>query len=164
MGDLVSRGEIRHEGSDPMQINRDAPIVSTKDGIICATPDRVWEALADVSSWSAWHPEIRSAALQGAFEPGTQFRWKSGAATINSTLQVVEKPTLLGWVGRSTGLTARHMFHLHPDDGHTRLTIEESMEGPTARLLKRFLSRMLDRSLEAWIAGLKRRTEAPTSS
>ena len=57
-----------------MQINRDAPIVSTKDGIIYATPDRVWEALADVSSWSAWHPEIRSAALQGAFEPGTQFR------------------------------------------------------------------------------------------
>ena len=141
-----------------MQINEKAPVVTKKEGLIDAPPETVWEILSAVDAWSTWHPEISAAALEGAFEPGTRFRWKSGSTKITSTLQVVQRPELVGWVGKAAGgLTARHVFHLDTENSRTRLTIEESIDGLAARLLRRSLSRTLDRSLEAWLVGIRRR-------
>jgi len=40
---------------------------------IPATPDKIWQALIDTSSWKHWNPGVKSIALEGAFQAGTWF-------------------------------------------------------------------------------------------
>lgn len=40
---------------------------------IPATPDKIWQAFIDTSSWKHWNPGVKSIALEGAFQAGTWF-------------------------------------------------------------------------------------------
>jgi uncharacterized protein YndB with AHSA1/START domain len=135
-----------------VDIDRDAPVVVEKTVEIGAPPEIVWDVLTDVEHWPDWNSGVKSATLDGAFAAGSRFRWKSGPSRIRSTVEAAERPRLAGWSGKALGARAVHVWQLEPTAGGTRVTTEESMSGPVPRLFAGSMKRMLEKSLDAWLA------------
>ncbi len=73
-----------------MDINHQAPLVARKEIVIQASPESIWNLLADINAWSQWQSDVSIARLEGPLAVGSIFRWKAGGLNITSTLQVVE--------------------------------------------------------------------------
>jgi uncharacterized protein YndB with AHSA1/START domain len=147
-----------------MEINDQAPVRARREVEIGATADVVWDVLTDVDAWPRWNAEVKSATISSAVAPGTEFRWKAGPGTIQSRIERAERPRLVAWTGRTFGISAIHVWRLEPHDARTHVTTEESMDGLPARLLRGMVQKNLDKSLDAWLRGLKTQAERVASS
>jgi uncharacterized protein YndB with AHSA1/START domain len=128
-------------------IDPGAPVVAETELEMQATPDAVWDVLTDVEGWPTWNPDVKSASLQGGFAEGSTFRWKAGPGTISSTIQRVERPSLIAWTGTTFGIKARHVYVLEGRATNTLVRTSESYDGLVARLFRRQLRKTLDRAL-----------------
>ena len=150
-----------------MDVDRQAPLVVSSEAEIGASPEALWDVIADLESWPEWSPHVRSLEVDGPLEPGTQFRWKAGP-TITSTLREVERPERIGWVGTTFGVKAVHIWSFERRGGTTLARTSESWDGLLARLLRgwfrRSLQKTLDESLSLLAAEAARRAETPGSS
>ena len=144
-----------------MDVKRDAPVLAAGEIEIASEPEAVWDVLTDFAAWPRWNPDVKSMAFEGGLAEGAEFRWKAGPGTITSTIRRVEPPLLIGWTGKTLGMSAVHVYRLERRDGGTLVTTEESFDGPIARLARRPLRRMLAASLEGGLRALKTRVEAP---
>jgi len=126
---------------------------------VSAPPETVWSLLSDIDHWSAWHPDIGEARLDGPLAPGSTFRWKSRGTAITSRLEDVTPPRRLAWTGRASGASARHVWTLEPHGEGATVTTEESFNGPIVLLLRFVMQRTLDDSLRAWLERLKSAAE-----
>lgn len=142
-----------------MDANRDAPAFAGHHIHIEAPPEKVWALISDIDHWSSWQPDIPTAKLLGPLAPGSRFRWNSGGTGVSSTLEEVDQPHRLGWTGRAMGAKARHVWALRPEGSGTTVTTEESFEGLVVVLLKGRMQRLLDDSLQKWLAALKKAAE-----
>jgi Polyketide cyclase / dehydrase and lipid transport/Phospholipase_D-nuclease N-terminal len=145
-----------------VQADANAPVFATGELDVAADPETVWEVMADIGRWPAWNPDITAATVQGPVQPGTSFRWKSGPGTIRSTFQVVQRPTELSWTGKTMGIPAIHVYRLRASDqqpGHSVVRLEESWDGPLARLLRRPFTRTLQTAIDTGLARLKTEAE-----
>ena len=142
-----------------MEINPKAPAVARHQIMIDAPMERVWQLLTNIDHWSAWHPAIAHAKLDGPLVPGTVFRWKSGGLAVVSTLQEIDPPRRIGWTGKALGTRAVHVWMLAPQEQGVLVKTEESFDGWLVVLLKGMMQRQLDRSLQAWLAQLKQTAE-----
>ena len=79
-----------------MEVDHSAPLVVSSEVEIAASPEALWDVIADFESWPEWSPHVRSLEIDGPVEPGTRFRWKVGP-TITSTLREVERPERIAW-------------------------------------------------------------------
>ena len=122
---------------------------------IAASPEAVWDLLADVRGWPRWNPDVKEVSLEGEVAEGTVFRWKAGPGTITSTLRVVDRPRALGWTGRTLGINAIHVWRFEEHGTTTLVSMEESFEGLIARLFRRRLQRQLDATTQAGLENLK---------
>ena len=86
---------------------------------IAASPEIVWGILTDIERWPDWNPDVKSASLEGDLVVGTRFRWKAGPGTIASTLQELERPWKVAWIGRTLGIDAVDVFELEAQNDHT---------------------------------------------
>ena len=102
-----------------MDIDRNAPATAEGEIQIAAPPEAVWAVIADLSGWPTWNSDVRSMTFQDPLEPGSTFRWKSGSASLVSTLRVVDPPREIGWTGVTMGIKAVHVFRFEPNDGGT---------------------------------------------
>ena len=143
-----------------MEINESAPVVATGAVTIEASPEVVWDLLADIKRWSEWNSDVKSTSLLGPVVPGEVFRWKAGPAKLVSTLQTVERPTELSWTGRTMGMSAVHVWRFQHDGDTTTAHTEESWDGMAARLLPRMMRRSLQKTLDSWLGELKMAAEA----
>jgi uncharacterized protein YndB with AHSA1/START domain len=143
----------------PAGINESAPVVSRSEIEIAAPPAAVWEVVTAFERWPRWLRDVKSMSIEGPVAPGTAFRWKAGPGTIISTIQRVERPRLIGWTGRTLGIDALHFWHFEERDGGTFVLTEESYEGLTARILRRWLQKRLDRALADGLEDLKTEVE-----
>ena len=112
-----------------MEIDRDAPAVGSSEIEIAAPPEVVWDVLADFGRWPDWNSEVKSMSVSEPAAPGAEFKWKSGPATITSTVQSADRPELLTWTGSATGTQAIHTWHFEGQGGTTHVRTEESMDG-----------------------------------
>jgi hypothetical protein len=142
-----------------MEINDGAPVRAERTAQVGADAELVWDVLADVERWPAWNADVASVSFDGPLEPGSTFRWRSGGATITSTLQVVDRPRELSWTGKTLGVRAIHTWRLEQRGDATHVRTAESFEGLLARLLRRRLQRVLDTSLESGLDMLAREAE-----
>ncbi len=126
---------------------------------IAAEPAAVWDVLTDFEGWPTWNPDVKAMSIDGDVSPGTKFKWRSGAASINSTIQRVDPPRLIAWTGKSLGMSAIHVYRLGARDGGTVVHTEESFEGWLARLLRRQMKKMLQNALDSGLRHLKTRVE-----
>jgi uncharacterized protein YndB with AHSA1/START domain len=139
--------------------NRHAPVFGASEIEIAAEPDVVWDVLTDFDGWPSWNPEVKSMSIDGDVAAGTNFKWKSGPASITSTIQRVERPRLIAWTGKTLGMSAIHVYRLEARGGGTILHTEESFEGRLARLLRGRMKKTLQNSLDSGSHHLKTRVE-----
>lgn len=147
-----------------MKANRSAPVFSEGEIEVAASPEAVWDLLADIRGWPRWNPDIKEVSLEGEIAEGTVFRWKAGPGTITSTLRVVDRPRALGWTGRTFGIDAIHVWRFEDRGGKTLVGMEESFDGVTARLFRRRLQRQLDAATRVGLENLKSAAEQPSTS
>jgi uncharacterized protein YndB with AHSA1/START domain len=103
-----------------MEADRRAPVFAEGRIAVAASPERVWDILADLESWPSWNADVDAVTLEAPVRPGTVFRWKAGSAKIVSTLREVERPLRLSWTGRTMGVDAIHVWRFEPSgDGVT---------------------------------------------
>jgi len=142
-----------------MDMDFDAPAVATGEIDIRASPAVVWEVLADVAGWPAWNPDVSRASIDAALRPGTVFRWKAGPGTIVSTIRQADRPSRLGWTGRTLGIRAKHAYRLEQSSAGTRVTTEESWDGLPVRLFTTAMRRTLSKSVAGGLKHLKAEAE-----
>ncbi len=147
-----------------MDIDRSAPATAEGEIHIEATPGTVWEVLADLAGWPTWNLDVRSVTLEGPVEVGTRFRWKSGPASLVSTLQVVDAPREIAWTGVTMRIHAVHVFRLSPADGGTSVRSEESWRGLIPSVLKGYSRGTLQKGIDAILASLKVEAERRASA
>ena len=138
-----------------IQINKTAPVQCATNIFIQAKPELVWNILTHIMAWPQWQTDISQVQIQNPIEPGTDFKWKTGGARINSTLHTVTPLRELGWTGKTFGLFAVHNWRLEAQDGGTLLKVEESMEGVLAQWFKKSFNRNLEKGMAFWLNSLK---------
>lgn len=142
-----------------LEINSKAPVVYRESVSINADRKKVWSILTGINDWSKWQTEIKTAQLHGDPTPGNSFTWHSGGTRIRSKIHTHLPLSSFGWSGGMPGLRAVHNWILENKDGHTVLYVEESMEGPLARLFRSKLNRTLEKSLTTWLSLLRKQSE-----
>ena len=146
-----------------MNASREAPVFAESEIEIAAGPRAVWNVLTDFGRWPNWNPDVKSISINGDVAPGTEFAWKAGPASIRSKIERVEAPRLIGWTGRTFGVSATHVYRLDQSDGGTMVRTEESFEGWLARLLRGQMKKTLETSLDTGLDHLKREVERTTA-
>ena len=137
-----------------------APVATTREIAVEASPDIVWATLIAFDRWPAWNPDVRWVRVDGPIGLGTTFRWKSGPGTIRSTVRELDPPRHLLLVGGTLGIVASHNWRLEPGTaGTTTVRTEETWSGPLARILRRRLQARLERRLEERLAHLRAEAE-----
>jgi uncharacterized protein YndB with AHSA1/START domain len=131
-----------------MEIERDAPVQAQADMYIGAPPAEVWQVLSDVGRWPEWNPDVRDVSINGPVAAGSVFTWRVGRASITSTIREVREAQEIGWTGRTTGITAAHVWRLEAHAAGTHVTTAESWTGLMPRLLPGRFTRSLQRSLD----------------
>jgi uncharacterized protein YndB with AHSA1/START domain len=148
-----------------MDIDRTAPATAEAEIRIAAPPRVVWDVIADLRGWPGWNPDVRSMDVDGRLEPGSTFRWKTGSASLVSTLRVVDPPREIAWTGVTMGIHAVHVFGFEPTEGGTLARSAESFRGLIPTLFRGYSRKVLDRGLASILAALKaeaeRRAAAP---
>ena len=140
-------------------INSNAPVQCSKKIMINATKEKVWAILTNIDDWARWQTEISKPTLNGVLNARTTFDWKTGGATIHSTLHTVEPHSRFGWTGKTFGMLAIHNWTLTEVNKQTQVAVEESMEGFLARLLKKSFNKNLEKGMQHWLELLKRDCE-----
>ena len=139
------------------RIDEDAPVVSASSVLIDASPDRIWDVLADLRGWEEWATDFRLRALD-AVEPGREFRWAQKGVPLRSRFAVVAPGRELSWTGSMLGLyRAVDRMVLTGENGRTRVTLQESLDGPLVRLV--YGENKLRAGHEARLAALRTRIE-----
>ena len=146
-----------------MEINRNAPATAEGEIQIDADPHTVFSVIAAINEWPSWNPDVRSATLEGALEPGTVFRWKSAPSSLTSTLHVVDPPREIAWTGTTMGIKAVHVFRFQVMGGGTLARSEESWQGLIASVLKGYSRRTLDKGIRNVLDHLKTEAERRAS-
>ena len=150
-----------------MDIDRDAPATAEGDLQIAAPPQIVWGILADLSAWPTWNADVKSITVDGPIEPGTTFRWRSGSASLVSTLRAVDEPRELGWTGVTMGIHAVHVFRFEPREGGTLARSAESFRGFIPSVLRGYSRKVLQRGIDGILRSLKveaeRRAATPSA-
>ncbi len=130
---------------------------------IAASPERVWEVLADVERWSEWTETVTWVRRldDGPLRSGS--RAKINQPKIPETEYVVtelEPGRSFTWVATGPGVTttARHTIEALPGGG-TRVRLSVEQAGWLGSFMGRFYRGLTDRYLATEAAGLKARCE-----
>lgn len=143
-----------------MNIDTNAPVFARKEILIHAPVKMVWQIQTDIENWSKWQPDITSTKLEGTLAAGTTFRWKAKGLNIVSTLHTVKPHQQIGWTGISLGMFAIHNWTFEARGETTLVNTEESLSGWLTRLMKLLDPNFLEKSLEASLQILKKRSES----
>jgi len=141
-----------------MDVNRNAPALAEAETYINAPVELVWQVQSAIESWPSWNRKVESVHMEGPLQPGTTFRWKSGANII-SVLQEVTPSDRIGWTGKTFGIRAVHVWEFKGQDGTTHVKTVESFDGGLARLLPGLMRKVLRDSLGEAVASLKTECE-----
>jgi len=142
-----------------VDINRDAPAIASAEAFIGAPLDVVWSVLTNIAEWSRWNPDVSRVELRGPLAPGTEFRWKSGGASIVSTLQEIDPKRRIAWTGRTLSIRAAHVWTFTEQEGGVLARTEESFDGLVVRLFAGPMRGMLASSLEKGVNALRTECE-----
>jgi hypothetical protein len=152
---ISSEQFLNEEKVSVIEINYQAPAIAIGEVKIRAKPESVWEIMADIERWPEWNPDVVSATLTGELTPGSTFQWKAGPGTITSTLQRVERPSVLAWTGKMLGIKAVHVWNIKKQDDFTIIKTQESWDGLLVRLFSGMMQKALDQSINQGLEYLK---------
>lgn len=129
---------------------------------IAAAPDRVWDVLVDVESWSTWTDSIDSVRPLdgGPMADGSRFEVKQPRLpkAVWVVTELVDGRSF-SWSARGPGLVSFADHRVEPSDGGSRVTLLFSQEGPLSGPVGVAFGGMVRRYVRMEAAGLKRRSE-----
>ncbi len=140
-------------------INIKAPVKCNKTITIQASTQKVWAVITNINNWASWQTDINKATLHGELKSATTFNWKTGGVNIHSNLHTVEPYKSFGWTGKTFGMFAVHNWTLTETNGHTKVSVEESMEGFLAMVFKKSFNKSLEKGMQNWLDLLKKECE-----
>jgi uncharacterized protein YndB with AHSA1/START domain len=159
LGLTISTGSFAQNNSKMKSINNTAPVQCSKTITINASSEKVWAVMTNIDNWATWQTDISNPKLNGELKPETTFDWKTGGAKIHSTLHTVESFKNFGWTGKTFGMFAVHNWTLTETEGQTTVSVDESMEGFFAKLLKKSFNKNLEKGMQNWLDLLKQECE-----
>jgi hypothetical protein len=142
-----------------LDANTGAPVFSEGAIEIAASPEELWDLMADVERWPVWNSDVEWVRLEGRVDEGSVFRWKGGSTTIVSTLKSVRRPSEIGWTGRTMGIRAIHVWRFESAPTGAIARMEESFEGGITKLMRTTLQRQLDKATQHGLRALKAAAE-----
>jgi hypothetical protein len=83
----------------------------------------------DVNGWTGWNPEMTSAHLEGALEPGATFDWESYGFPVTSHVYEVNAGHRILWGGTAGGITGVHEWLFSPTVEGVHVVTNESFAG-----------------------------------
>ena len=129
---------------------------------INASPDCVWQVMADIERWPEWTPSVLSVKrlTEGPLVPGTRARVRA-KGTPESTWTVSESlpAQSFTWGTKVRGAVTSAGHVIEPTDSGSRVTLSIQIGGIAAALLKPVLGRGIRENLRLEAEGLKRRSE-----
>lgn len=116
-------------------------VVRAPDVEVAASPEQVWDVLADFSTHGEWSPNFRlrgRSADQGSRVTVIASVVPGPPVVLPAVILRSERGRVLSWGGRVPGLLRlAHTFELRPtDDGGTRVGHQEVFDGPGAAPLR----------------------------
>ena len=102
-----------------MEINSNAPVISSHEITISAPLESVWRVHTEIDSWPQWNPDIAKAHPSGPIAVGTVFRWETAGMEIPSTIGEVVPLKKLAWSGETGGILGIHVWNLDNRRRHT---------------------------------------------
>ena len=145
--------------SVPTGIDSDAPVRTRHEIDISAPLSLVWRLHTDVNNWPAWQTEITEAQLDGAFQPGSSFKWTSYGFTVVSTIYASAERARTLWGGPAAGITGVHEWVFSETPAGVHVTTQESWAGQPVEADITRMRTILDTSLAAWLKNLKAAAE-----
>ena len=120
------------------------PFIAEASRIIAASPELIFDRLADNPSWSEWMPKSFSPVgpSDGPLKVGSRPRVRVAPMPTSTRLNVVvaERGRELAWSGGNLLLHAHHRFLFEPAEGNqTRVRSVETWAGLLAPLMKSFV-------------------------
>ena len=146
----------------PTSVDTTAPVLAHHEIEIKAPIDAVWALHVDVNGWTSWNPEMTSAHLEGALEPGATFDWESYGFPVTSHVYEVDAGHRILWGGTAGGITGVHEWLFSPTVEGVHVVTNESFAGDPVAADVAGLQSQLDASLVAWLGRLKAAAEART--
>lgn len=138
-------------------------VVHPADVHVAATPEVVWDVLADFAAHPQWSPDFRlrgRAAREGARVTVVASMVPGPPAVLPAVITRAERGRALAWGARVPGLLrAAHSFELEPVGEGTRVVHREVFEGPSVLVL-RPLSGLLEREYATLSDRLRTRAES----
>jgi hypothetical protein len=110
-----------------------------------ASPEQVWEVLADLDRYSTWNPFIVEAQGLAVLDSRLRLRMSppgGRALTLKPKVTTAVPGVVLEWLGRLPVpflFAGRHRFELHPTRTGTRVVHSETFTGMLVPLLARSL-------------------------
>jgi uncharacterized protein YndB with AHSA1/START domain len=129
-----------------------------------ASPERVWEVMADIERWPEWTSSIISIEklTEGDLAVGTRARVHAlGAPESEFTVTSAEPGNSFTWETRVRGARSIAGHVIEPTASGSRATLSIEVGGIVAALLRPILSRTVVRNLRFEAEGLKQRAESP---
>ena len=130
------------------------PIEVRNELSIAASPERVWDLLADVDNWPSWYRACRWVRREGAMS----FRWKAHPLELESSIVDRERGRSFAFTANGLGLRGVRSFTLRlaPDGVSTIVSTHETQEGPLPWLARAVLAPRLHAVTQEWLADLSR--------
>lgn len=150
--------------SIPSAVDREAPVLAQHEIDIHASVDEVWRLHTDVNAWTTWQTDITEARMDGRMEPGASFSWSSFDFPVTSTVYEVTDHERILWGGTGAGITGIHEWIFEATSEGVHVVTNESFSGAPVEAARENLQQLLDASLLAWLAHLKRAAESVAES
>ena len=156
---LFISNAVAQNNSTMKTINNNAPVKCSKEISINANKEKVWNVITNINNWSTWQSDISNPKLKGDLVPNSHFDWKTGGAKIHSTIHTVNLYKEFGWTGKTFGMYAIHNWTINEVNGKIIVSVDESMEGFLAKLLKKGFNKNLEKDMQHWLELLKAECE-----
>lgn len=126
---------------------------------IQATPEAIWEYLAEPTHWPEWDPDMAEVDADGpGFEDGQVWTVRlDQPITASLTFANVETHRRLDWNVRAFAglLRSEATFRLEPlDDGGTTFQYEFEMGGVLGSLIQRMRSSIVERGVDGGLSNI----------
>jgi len=150
---------VNAQNQTNMTINQEAPVIQSKEIIINAPQEKVWEVLTKIEDWPNWYTKITDTKINDKPDEGASFTWKTNGSKIKSKIHTYEPNKTLGWSGKAFGVKAIHNWYLEPTSNGTKVMVNESMEGWIIALMKKKMNNILAEDMTYWLDQLKIESE-----
>jgi uncharacterized membrane protein len=130
---------------------------------IAATPQRLWEVLADVERWPTWTASMRRVELldDRPFGPGSRARVEQPRMRpLTWTVTAFEPDRVLTWESTAPGVRTVAVHLVEPLGTGSRLTLVVTHGGPLAPLVRLLTGRQTARYVRMEAAGHRRAAES----